>query len=384
MESPAALPERRKALGELRAVEQAREDTRAGIVLLAIYLVDAALLAGFCATGLFGWIVPALFAATGITVAGGFALAVARTGHARLNETNAILAQTAIALLLTLGVGWAYAPAAFLMLLTVFIIIPTAALRLSHRRTAVVLLATALGCVAIVDRHGGHLSLPMATGWQRLLTGLFFLWTLIKAASVSVVGIAMRLALDQSHAKLAEALAEVEKLAESDELTGLPNRRRILAVLTEVHERQTRSGGGGYSIAMLDIDHFKRINDTFGHGLGDQVLRVIASLARGAVRSDAAVGRIGGEEFLLVLPGARAIGEAMTVAERLRATVEQHDWATLEPSLRVTASLGLAVGEAGETTELLIERADRGLYQAKRSGRNRVACAPDGTPRPVP
>jgi diguanylate cyclase len=363
---------------DMRAVEQARVDARAGVVLLAVYFVDAAFLAGFAGTGQASWWVPALFVFLGITVPGGFALAVARAGQMRLKESNAVLVQAVIALLNTLGVAWTNPRVAMLMLLTVVVIIPTAALRLSPRRLLVLSVLAALGCAAVVDRHNGQLTVPVASGVQQLLTGLFFLWTLIKGASVNLAGMSMRLSLDASHAKLADALARVEDLAESDELTGLPNRRRILDVLAQAREEQSR-GGKNYGVAMLDVDHFKQINDTFGHSLGDEVLRVIASVLRKTTRDGDAVGRIGGEEFLLVLSGTSAIPDAQIAAERVRSALERHDWAKLKPQLRVTASIGLAIGELGETAERVLCRADQGLYQAKRAGRNRVAYVDRGT-----
>ena len=365
-------PEKRKDFRDMRAVEQARVDARAGVVLLAVYFIDAAFLAGFASIAQASWWVPALYVFLGITVPGGFALAAARAGRMRLKESNAVLVQSVIALLNTLGVAWTNPHVAMLMLLTVVVIIPTAALRLSPRRLLVLSVLAALGCAAVVDRHNGQLTVPIASGVQQLLTGLFFLWTLIKGASVNLAGMSMRIALDDSHSKLADALARVEDLAESDELTGLPNRRRILDVLAQAREEQSR-GGKNYGVAMLDVDYFKQINDTFGHPVGDEVLRVIASVMRKTTRDGDAVGRIGGEEFLLVLSGMSAIPDAQIAAERVRSALERYDWAKLKTQLRVTASIGLAIGELGETAERVLCRADQGLYQAKRAGRNRVA-----------
>ncbi len=161
------------------------------------------------------------------------------------------------------------------------------------------------------------------------------------------------------------------ELAETDELTGLANRRRILEVLASARELQSPVGES-FAVAMLDVDHFKCINDTYGHALGDEVLRTVGKLMQNTKRASDAAGRIGGEEFLLVLPGTSTIGEANALAERLRLAVERYDWSSLQPELHVTASIGLTVGEAGEDLEQVLRRADEGLYAAKRSGRNRV------------
>lgn len=360
----------------MRDAEQASVDARAGVFLLAVYIIDAAFLAVSCALGMASWLVPPIYAITGVCVAGGFALAAVRARKARLDECNAVLVQTVVALLLTSGVAWFNPRIAMLMLLTIVVIIPTGALRLSPRRLLLLALVAALACAAIVNRHRGHLTVPAGSAGEQVLTALFFLWTLIKGTSVNLAGMAMRLELDDSHAKLAAALARVEELAETDELTGLANRRRILDVLANVREQHSRGGGRTYGVAMLDVDHFKRINDTFGHGTGDEVLRIVGHLLRAVARTSDAAGRIGGEEFLLVLPESTSLTDARTVAERLRSAVERHDWSTVCPDLHVTASIGLTVAETAEPAEQVLKRADEGLYAAKRSGRNRVSHIP--------
>ena len=364
--------ERGKDLLGVQAPDLSRVDARAGALLVVVYLIDAALLSGFCRLRLASWFVPALFVFTGCSIAGGFALAAARGKKTRLKETSAVLVQTVVALLLTLGVGWSNPGIAILMLLTVVVILPTAALRLSPRQLLVLALLAALGCVAVVCRHRGELALPVGSLLGQVLTGAFFLWTLIKGTGVNLAGMAMRLALDDSHRKLSSALARVEELADTDELTGLANRRRILEFLEKVREQQSNPGQS-FAVAMLDVDYFKCINDTYGHALGDEVLRTIGNLLQNTKRSSDAAGRIGGEEFLLVLPGSTTLGEANALAERLRVAVERYDWSKLQPELHVTASIGLTVAEAGEAPEQVLRRADEGLYAAKRSGRNRVS-----------
>lgn len=363
--------ERREGFRGALGADLSRVDARAGALLVTIYLIDAGLVAGFCGLGLASWFVPPLYAITGIAVAGGFGLAAARARRARLEDYTPVLVQTVVALLLTLGVGWFNPGIAILMLLTVVVILPTAALRLPPRLLLLLALLAALGSVAVVNRHHGRLSVPMGSLGEQLLTGAFFLWTLLKGTGVNLAGMALRLALHDSHTKLSSALARVEELAETDELTGLANRRRILEVLAKAREPQSQVGQS-FAVAMLDVDSFKGINDTYGHALGDEVLRIIASLMHDTKRASDAAGRIGGEEFLLVLPGTGTVGEANALAERLRLAVECYDWSRLQPELHVTASIGLTVAERGEDPEQVLRRADEGLYAAKRSGRNRV------------
>jgi diguanylate cyclase (GGDEF)-like protein len=132
-----------------------------------------------------------------------------------------------------------------------------------------------------------------------------------------------------------------------------------------------RSVGGALSVVMLDIDHFKKVNDTHGHPGGDQVLREVSSCLRFHVRPFDAVGRYGGEEFVLILPGATLPGAAIA-AERIRSAIEQREITHDGKSVPVTSSFGVAELQGVETPEDLIKRADVALYLAKRNGRNRV------------
>jgi diguanylate cyclase (GGDEF)-like protein len=179
---------------------------------------------------------------------------------------------------------------------------------------------------------------------------------------------------------------QLRAMAMTDELTRLPNRRHLLSVAHArlADARRTRQP---LSVLALDVDHFKRINDTLGHDVGDAVLRRVAQACRGALRHDDDIGRTGGEEFIVVLPRADA-ARALEVAERLRTAVEGLDWSDLDPALRVTVSVGVAErAEVDDGFAQLSKRADDSLYLAKQAGRNRVhlagvdaVAAPTGSP----
>jgi diguanylate cyclase (GGDEF)-like protein len=163
-------------------------------------------------------------------------------------------------------------------------------------------------------------------------------------------------------------------LALTDELTRLPNRRHLLAVAEERVDR-ARQGTAPLSVLALDVDHFKRINDAFGHEVGDRVLHRVATACRAAIRHDDVIGRTGGEEFVVVMPGADA-KVAVEVAERLRGAVERVDWSDLDPALRVTVSVGAAQWAPGDDGFAAVaRRADDSLYRAKERGRNRTELA---------
>jgi len=163
-----------------------------------------------------------------------------------------------------------------------------------------------------------------------------------------------------------------EFLARTDPLTGCANRRTLLEKLHSEIERARRYGLA-LSVLMIDLDHFKRVNDTRGHLTGDDALRQVAQLLRSVMRSVDVVARYGGEEFLVVLPETAAAG-AMSFAERVRERVADHDFAAGGDPLSVTVSVGVATVDPGTETDAddLLARADAALYRAKRDGRNLV------------
>lgn len=163
-------------------------------------------------------------------------------------------------------------------------------------------------------------------------------------------------------------------MAMTDELTRLPNRRHILAAL-DIAFAEAKRRGEPVTLIVLDIDRFKRINDTFGHAAGDEILRMVARTCRLALRPSDQIGRIGGEEFLIVLQAPASAQQASEVAERIRAAVERLDVSGVADGLpQVTISLGVFVTTSYDAKNA-IAAADALLYRAKESGRNRVEIA---------
>ena len=166
---------------------------------------------------------------------------------------------------------------------------------------------------------------------------------------------------------------ELLEMAATDILTGLPNRRHFVAQLEQESARILRDKGRCASVLMLDADHFKMINDTFGHAVGDDVLRHLATLMQNKLRKVDTVGRIGGEEFALILPGA-ALPAAEAFAERLRQYVAATPVPQADRTIPLTVSIGVAGMSADDANaDEVLTRADRALYRAKGSGRNMVA-----------
>ncbi|MEN8188219.1 MAG: diguanylate cyclase [Thermodesulfobacteriota bacterium] len=174
--------------------------------------------------------------------------------------------------------------------------------------------------------------------------------------------------------RLRESYTKLEQLATTDPLTGLDNRKQIMSSLLR-HFENFRRYGTKFSIMMLDVDHFKNINDTYGHQAGDTVLVELAALMQDAKRNLDSAGRYGGEEFLIIL--AETKGEqAKATGRRVRGLVEKEQFSHDEKSIQVTISIGVAeVWEEDENADSLISRADEALYKAKREGRNQVVYA---------
>jgi len=180
--------------------------------------------------------------------------------------------------------------------------------------------------------------------------------------------VAHEAALDAARVRAENEATQARVMAETDQLTGIANRRRTSFALERAVDA-SRASGKPASIAMFDIDHFKRINDTFGHQMGDKVLKRVAGDAGSELRSADTLGRFGGEEFVIVLPDATA-DVAMMVAERVRVAIEAGG-----DNPRVTISIGVAELEIDDTYEMLLMRADQALYVAKRGGRNTIRLA---------
>ncbi len=163
--------------------------------------------------------------------------------------------------------------------------------------------------------------------------------------------------------------------ARVDTLTGVPNRLALEDQLYKEYERARRHGHT-LSYALLDLDHFKRINDTHGHAAGDKVLQQVATLCSKNLRTNDFFARYGGEEFVILLPDTEAAG-AVTVASKLREAIARVRFHRSGRPVEVTLSIGVAQLRQGDSMEALFERADKALYQAKRTGRDRVVAASD-------
>ncbi len=200
----------------------------------------------------------------------------------------------------------------------------------------------------------------------------FFLATIIHDVGITIFFLVLN-----SHRlwmELEEAQLELEQLATTDTLTGAMNRRKFFADGENEIRRAARMGSP-LVLAMLDLDHFKDINDRHGHAAGDGVLKHVTDLCRKNLRQIDLIGRIGGEEFVIIMPGT-AMSGGMIMAERLRQMIAATPLKWEGVPIAITASIGVAeYSPADLDVEQLLQRADTAMYQAKSAGRNRVAAA---------
>ena len=224
----------------------------------------------------------------------------------------------------------------------------------------------------------GCVALALALMVQRRLVPL---WRLLSTSDPinftdSLFGLAISILMAAGVYGLRRLFTDLNAMANTDTLTGLANRRDVLQHAHQELERAQRTKRP-IAFLMFDIDHFKQVNDTYGHPAGDAVLRSVADIARSTVRHIDRVGRIGGEEFFVVLPESDR-ENALAAAERLRSAIAAHAFAVGAKYIAVTVSLGVAVSPVGSNTQSFndyLAAADAALYDAKNSGRNRVVVS---------
>ncbi len=245
--------------------------------------------------------------------------------------------------------------------------------------TVVAVMMVTYGTAVLADALSGRIGFsPQVELFQAAVFLLVLLWFAFYGGFISN----LRHRLRRQYKELETARAKIEKQAQVDELTQLYNRRHARFVMNE-EMRKAENGAHVFSVAMIDIDHFKQINDRYGHDAGDEVLRQFSDLCTNLLRAGDAVAipettlaRYGGEEFIIVLPAANA-RQAVACIDRLRSAMESLSIPPLADP--ITFSAGVAQYQPGELIDPFLKRTDQALYRAKSEGRNRIyASLPDG------
>jgi diguanylate cyclase (GGDEF)-like protein len=258
-----------------------------------------------------------------------------------------------------------------LLLMNLLIIHAFGAMKVSRTHVLATSALIAVGVGAVIGFSDLHLDLPMDTGLQRVISVAWFALILARSTLLDLYGAELRDMLMQRNAKLRKKFEKMHRRANRDGLTGTLSRRSVMELLSQQH-RKLELTGQSFAIILLDIDHFKQVNDRFGHQVGDEVLRYFSKRAAAEMRDTDRLGRYGGEEFLAVLTATEDASSAHLAAERVRDGVARHDWGRVAADLQVTVSLGVAVCQPDESIEQLLARADAALYAAKRAGRDCV------------
>jgi diguanylate cyclase (GGDEF)-like protein len=345
--------------------------------MLAVQAVSCSLvtlvLLVYCYAGTISIVVPSAYFLCGIGLMGFFLVLSETHVNDRFEDHYLTIFQVGGHVALQLGFLVAAPEIGYAFLSVVFLIFGFGALRMTSQQATIAWTLTVAGLAPIFLLTSTPIGMPVTNHLERLAATLCYVLTIGQCAFVGLYGSSMRKMLYDRSFELKQAYKRIEELAELDELTGSFNRRCIMRMLDEEIAR-ARRGSAPCSVALIDLDWFKLVNDAYGHPTGDEVLRTFAITVFANIRSIDRFGRYGGEEFLLILPDTPD-GDATRSLDRLRTIIADLDWSAFSPGMQVTISAGVATLKPEETADTFLARADSALYTAKARGRNRIACA---------
>ena len=370
-----AVEDRLVTAGRAGRVERRGQQRRRVWIAAAAgsYLLDMLFLAALAYSGAAPGRIAVAFALGAALTCAGFYAVTALDWNLRRRDPSLILPQAVCGVALHTAVVFAVPGIAFPWLLNLVTVLAFATIWLSFAAS----LAMWAACVGLSGllfyAYSDRIGVPLAGSGQVAIVWLLFSVVLGRFVFLSVYSASMRNRLHESRRKLAESMDQVRELVSHDELTKALNRRSLMARLEQEKSAAARTGLP-FSVALLDLDEFKTINDNHGHAAGDEVLKAFVRTVHATMRDTDIFGRYGGEEFLMICTDTGLEG-ARTAAERVRRAVAAADWARVAPGCAVSASIGVAAWKPGEQIDQLLRRADGALYEAKRNGRNRVEIA---------
>ncbi len=354
----------------MRRVRQRRQIQ---IMIAASYMVDGLVLLIYAHAGTVPVAIGPAFAAAGLASVL-FYLVLSETGLIeRFKDHYFVVPQLCISTTIMLAFTYVAPEVGVMFLCTLFTVFNFGSLRSTPLQTALAWTAMTAGLAWLFLLTDKPIGLPHDGVIERFATMLVFAMAIGRCMFLGIFSSSLRASLYASGQKLKEAYRRIEELAELDELTGAFNRRCIMRVLGEEIARSTRHGQP-CSIALIDLDWFKRINDAYGHPTGDEVLRTFAITMFANIRNIDRFGRYGGEEFLLVLPNTPTEAAARLL-DRLRMIVADLDWSAFSAGMQVTFSAGVTTLRTDEHADNFLARADKALYASKAQGRNRITSA---------
>jgi diguanylate cyclase (GGDEF)-like protein len=355
------------------ALRIARRRT-AYIAQASSYLIDAAILLLYAMIGVTTVATGVVYLAIRLAVVGIAAYLSEIQVNDRFKDPYLTVPLSIVSIIVQIGAIYLVPQIGFYFISIIFVVLGFAALRMSARQTGIVWSTATLGLALLFLMTDKPIGIPMATATERALALACFVSALGRCASAGLYGSSMRELLYRRSNDLAAANARIEELAQLDELTGALNRRYIMKCLNDEIAKAQRNATT-CCIAIIDLDHFKKINDHFGHPVGDEVLRAFAISVFANIRTIDRFGRQGGEEFLLILPDTD-IDLAIQTLDRLRGLITELNWSAIAQDLTLTISAGISAIRPNDTPEDILARADLALYRAKDTGRDRVVAAP--------
>jgi diguanylate cyclase len=345
--------------------------------MLAVQAVSCSLvtlvLLIYCYAGTISIVIPSAYFLSSIALTGFFVVLSESQVNDRFEDHYLTIYQVGGHVALQLGFLLAAPGIGYVFLSVLFLIFEFGALRMTSRQATIAWTLTMMGLAPVFLLTSTPIGMPVATPVERLAAMLCYVLTIGQCAFVGLYGSSLRKMLYKRSFELKKAYRRIEELAELDELTGSFNRRCIMRMLDDEIARAHRVNTP-CSIALIDLDWFKRINDAYGHPTGDEVLRTFAITVFANIRNIDKFGRYGGEEFLLVLPDTPD-DAAARILDRLRSIIADLDWSAFSVGMQVTISAGVATLRRDENPDTFLARADSALYGAKARGRNRIASA---------
>jgi diguanylate cyclase (GGDEF)-like protein len=366
----AAVEDKIALATEARSVE--RRGQRQRVVWLRgtmlSYAADTAFLGLFAAAGTVSAAAPIAYGAGAAAVCGAVYGATATNWNLRLRDPSMVLPHGAAAILLQFAVAFAAPQIAFPWLANLFTVLAFGVIWLSVGASSALWgLCTTLGGWFFYANRAS-MAIPAGTTLEVTLVWLYFSLVLGRCVFLSIYATSMRNRVAESRRKLAASLEQIQELVSYDELTRAFNRRSLIARLEQERASATRTGLP-FSVALLDLDHFKLVNDAHGHAVGDEVLKAFVKTVHATMRDSDVFGRYGGEEFLMILTDSGADAARIAI-KRITAAVAGRDWSDVAPGLSLTVSTGISEWRSGEAVEQTLSRADGASYEAKRAGRN--------------
>jgi diguanylate cyclase (GGDEF)-like protein len=334
------------------------------------YALDSLFIALFVASGTIAGGVLVIFVAGAAAICAATYALYASGWNLRFRDQSIILPQVAAGVALHLAMVALAPQAAFPLLANLFTVFAFGFIWLSLRGSVAIWIVGMAATGMVLWAVHGRAGIAASNAPETTITWLSFSAVLARFMVLSAFASQMRARLADGRRRLAASLEQIRELVHYDELTKVYNRRTLIERLHQEHGRAQRTGVP-FCVLLIDLDHFKAVNDTFGHGAGDEVLKAFAATMRAAMRGSDVFGRYGGEEFLAIL-NTTAPAAAQAAIGRMRAAVAAHDWNSIAPGLRLTFSGGLAGYRLGEAATQLLNRADEALYEAKGAGRDRV------------